>query len=166
MIYIFNILSDEHDDFFLQIKINPENTFFDFHNFIQSELNFDKSQMASFFLCNKIWEKQKELPLLDIETDKNIMQENKIADIVKNKNDKLLYVFDLFSERMLFISLLKIDEKQNINKPICIEKKGTTPKQIIISDTDIDLYGDNLIDDDINDEFNDMQIDNIDDYNI
>ena len=163
MIYIFNILSADNDNFFMQIKIDARKNFFDLHNFIQAELNFDKSQMASFFLCNKTWGKQKEIPLLDIETDKNIMIETKIADAIKDKTDKLLYVFDLFSDRALFISLLTIDKNQKLKKTICSQKNGEVPMQIIISDTNID-FTDDIIDDDINDEFNDIQFDNIDDY--
>ena len=163
MIYVFNILSADNDDFFMQIKIDAKKTLFDLHVFIQTELNFDKSQMASFFLCNESWEKQKEYPLLDIETDKNIMNETKIDDIVKDKNNKLLYVFDLFSDRALFISLLTSEKIQEPNKTVCTEKKGTIPEQTIISDN-LDFNDNDFIDDDIDDEFNDMQFDNIDDY--
>ncbi len=165
MIYIFNILSADNDDFFMQIKIDSENNLYDLHNFIQNELKFDKSQMASFFLCNKTWEKQKELPLLDIETNKNIMQETKISDVIKDKNNKLLYVFDLFSDRALFISLLDIDKKNETKKIICSEKKGTIPEQIIISDNLNFDNADDFLDDEFNDDFNeDLGFENIDDY--
>jgi hypothetical protein len=35
----------------------------DFHNLLQDELEFDKSQMASFFMATDNWEKEEEFTL-------------------------------------------------------------------------------------------------------
>lgn len=162
MDYIFNILSADSEDFFLQIIINEKATFFEFHKFIQAELGYDNSQMATFYSSNDDWEKINEIPLLDMETNKNLMEETTINKIAKNKKDKLLYVFDLFSERAFFISLLDIKENK-IKTPKCIQKKGNIPEQIIISSKEIN-FNDYSEDDDIKDEFDDIQFEDIDDY--
>lgn len=162
MDYIFNILSADSEDFFLQIIINEKATFFEFHKFIQAELGYDNSQMATFYSSNDDWEKINEIPLLDMETNKNLMEETIINKIAKNKKDKLLYVFDLFSERAFFISLLDIKENK-IKTPKCIQKKGNIPEQIIISSKEIN-FNDYIEDDDIKDEFDDIQFEDIDDY--
>ena len=41
-------------------------TFLDLHVFIQQLLHFDEGQMASFFITDDDWQKNKEITLFDI----------------------------------------------------------------------------------------------------
>ena len=63
MIYRFTIISDEVDDFVREIQIDPEATFYDFHEAILKSVGYANDQMTSFFICDDDWEKGKEVTL-------------------------------------------------------------------------------------------------------
>ena len=63
MIYRFTIISDEVDDFVREIQIDPEATFYDFHEAILKSAGYTNDQMTSFFICDDDWEKEKEITL-------------------------------------------------------------------------------------------------------
>ena len=60
MIYRFTIISDEVDDFVREIQIDPEATFYDFHEAILKSVGYANDQMTSFFICDDDWEKGKD----------------------------------------------------------------------------------------------------------
>ena len=68
-IYTFRAISQEAEDFVLEIELRSDHTFHDFHKSIQEELNYDTSQMASFYLTNYKWEKEKEVTLFEMFSD-------------------------------------------------------------------------------------------------
>ena len=59
MIYRFTLISDEADDFIREIQIDPEATFYDFHEAIVKSVGYTDDQMTSFFICDDDWEKEK-----------------------------------------------------------------------------------------------------------
>ena len=59
MIYRFTLISDEADDFIREIQIDPEATFYDFHEAIVKSVGYTDDQMTSFFICDYDWEKEK-----------------------------------------------------------------------------------------------------------
>ena len=66
MIYRFTIISDEVDDFVREIQIDPEATFYDFHEAILKSVGYANDQMTSFFICDDDWEKGKEVTLEEV----------------------------------------------------------------------------------------------------
>ncbi len=103
MVYKFVVLSDEDESFVREFEFLDSHTLMDFHNMIQDELEFDKSQMASFFLATDNWEKEEEFTLFDMGTGSSTMEIAVLEDIIFRKNQKLLYVFDFFNDRGLFV---------------------------------------------------------------
>ena len=99
MVYKFVVLSDEDESFVREFEFLDTHTLLDFHNLIQDELEFDKSQMASFFMATDNWEKEEEFTLFDMGTGSSTMEVAVLEDIIFRKNQKLLYVFDFFNER-------------------------------------------------------------------
>ena len=59
MIYRFTIISDEVDDFVREIQIDPEATFYDFHEAILKSAGYTNDQMTSFFICDDDWERER-----------------------------------------------------------------------------------------------------------
>ncbi|MBA7535736.1 hypothetical protein ES705_27994 [subsurface metagenome] len=167
MVYTFRILSHEEKDFVRDFEIHSEQTFFDFHNAIQDELRWDKSQMASFIFTNDKWEKEGEINLFDMSEDGSsdlpVMHKAVLKEFLQEERQKMLYVHDFFSERAFFIELAKITEETKDKKyPFCTRAEGRTPQQILIEDNNIDniLYGE--FEDEDSDE--DIRFENIDDY--
>ena len=66
MIYSFRIVSDEITNFKREIEIDASATFLDLKNAICESVGYKKDELASFFICNEGWEKEKEITLEDM----------------------------------------------------------------------------------------------------
>lgn len=146
MIYKFRILCDEIDEFIRVFEVPARYTFYDFHLALQKELGYDTSQIASFFISNERWDKLQEFTLadlVDIEDNKNEvtpMENAMLNDFLHDKKDRLLYIFDVFSERSLFIELVDIIDNfdEEVDYPVCTYSAGNAPQQILIDDFNFD----------------------------
>ena len=159
MIYKFRMISHEEEQFVRDFEVLSGQTFYDLHMTIQNELRFDTSQIASFDLCNDEWEKEKEITLFDISEDPDkevlVMDKAIISDHIKKTKQKLLYVFDVFNERVFFMEVAEIHQNKIHKKyPVCTFKKGCPPQQILMDQI---FLGKGM------DDFNDFQSDLMDD---
>ena len=123
MIYRFTIISDEVDDFVREIQIDPEATFFDFHEAILKSVGYANDQMTSFFICDDDWDNP--------EIDSWVMKDTTISELVEDEKQKLLYVFDYITERCFFIELSEIITGKDMNGAKCTKKSGDAPKQTV-----------------------------------
>ena len=163
MVYKFRLISDENENFFRDIEIKSTNNFFEFHQIIQNSVNFDKSQIASFFISNSEWEKLEEITLMDMsdfdETKIHVMHKTKLDQFIKEVGDKLIYAFDFFSDRCFYIELMKSSKNDTSKKyPVLINGQGKAPKQILVADININDFND-IFDDDLED---DMKFESLD----
>ncbi len=145
LVYTFRMISNEEDDFRRDFEIRADQTFFDLHLTIQKNLGYDKSQMASFILTNEKWEKQEEITLFDMKDEQTenalIMDKVTIGKVCKELKQKLLYLYDYFSDRCFFIELVNIeDEDPGVDYPRCIRANGKIPIQIVMEDNNIDSF--------------------------
>jgi len=149
MVYKFVVLSDEDDSFVREFEFLDSHTLMDFHNLIQDELEFDKSQMASFFLATDNWEKEEEFTLFDMGIGSSTMEVAVLEDIIFRKNQKLLYVFDFFNDRALFVEFTgEAKEVDGRELPACTNSKGVPPKQIIFGGASRKLYNNIVVSED------------------
>ncbi len=131
MVLKFVMLSDEDESFVREFEFLDSHTLLDFHYAIQDELEFDRSQLASFFMTSDNWEKEEEFTLFDMGANSATMDETLIDDVIIRKNQKLLYVFDYFNDRALFIEYIgEAEEDEDTEYPVCTGGKGEAPKQI------------------------------------
>lgn len=153
MVFKFVILSDEDESFVREFEFLDTHTLLDFHTLLQEELEFDKSQMASFFLASDNWEKEEEFTLFDMGTGSSTMDSAILDDIIFRKNQKLLYVFDFFNDRALFIEYTgEAKESQGKEYPSCTSSKGLPPKQILFGSAKRKAYNNIIVSDDDDDE--------------
>lgn len=175
MVYKFTILSDEVDNFVRIITIDSEATFFDLHNAILDSVNYEKNQMTTFFLCSENWEKGQEVTLVEMESsseyDNLVMEDTKLEDLLTDEDQKLLYVFDMMSDRVFFMELSEIIPRKNLDKAVCISSDGEAPLQIMADEglnaapkasLDENFYGDEDFElDELDEEgFGEMNFDN------
>ena len=148
MIYRFTIISDETEDFVREIQIDPDATFFDFHEAILESVGYSNDQMTSFFICDEDWEKEQEITLEDMGTssdeDSYIMRETRLSELVEDEKQRLLYVFDPLTERVFFIELSEIEYGKDIEKAVCTRKEGEAPQQTVDFDEMLATTGTNL----------------------
>lgn len=136
MVYKFRLLSDEVKDFVRDIEIRSDQTFYDFHKLIQDEFGYDSSQIASFFIANKKWEKDKEFTLFDMSDEENNqtipMDKAILKNFIHDPRQRLIYVFDVFNERSFFIELIETQKEIKYSDyPAVIFAKGNPPQQIL-----------------------------------
>jgi hypothetical protein len=149
MVYKFVVLSDEDESFIREFEFLDSNTLLDFHNLIQDELEFDKSQMASFFMTTDNWEKEEEFTLFDMGAGSSTMDTALLEDVIFRKNQKLLYVFDFFNERSLFLEYTgEAKEIDGREYPSCTNSKGVSPKQVVFGGSVSKLYNNIIVSND------------------
>ncbi|HEY5470646.1 MAG TPA: hypothetical protein VIK07_08990 [Bacteroidales bacterium] len=149
MVYKFVVLSDEDESFIREFEFLDSNTLLDFHNLIQDELEFDKSQMASFFMTTDNWEKEEEFTLFDMGAGSSTMDTALLEDIIFRKSQKLLYVFDFFNERSLFLEYTgEAKEIDGREYPSCTNSKGVPPKQVVFGGSVSKLYNNIVVSND------------------
>lgn len=138
MIFNFRIVSDEVDNFKREIEIDATSTFLDLKKAICACVGYDATQMASFFICNRDWEKEKEITFEDMGVDDDqdvwLMDESVLADFIEDEGQKLLYVFDYMTERMFFIEMTKLVTGKTLKDPLCTLSLGTPPPETVSLD--------------------------------
>jgi hypothetical protein len=106
------------------------------------------------------WEKEEEFTLFDMGTGSSTMEVAVLEDIIFRKNQKLLYVFDFFNERSLFVEYTgEAKEIDGREYPSCTNSKGVPPKQVIFGGTARKLYNNIVVSDDEDEdepEFDDL----------
>ncbi len=174
MIYKFTILSDEVDNFVRVLEADSEATFLDLHNAILDSVKYEKNQMTTFYICNDEWEKGQEVTLVEMDSgseyDNMVMEDTKLEELLSDEKQKLLYVFDLISDRAFFIELSEIIPRKYLDKPVVVSVKGNAPQQILADEAvtvapkinlDDNFYGDEDFElDELDEEgFGDMNFD-------
>ena len=133
MIYHFRIVSDETKDFIFEMLIDSGALFSDFNAFIQGHLDFDKKEMTSFFLTDSEGNKEIEITLFDMgdsETEQLVMDKVHLEELINNGHQNLLYMFDMYNNRYLYIDLVDTKDGQ-IDTPKCVLIEGTPPEQFV-----------------------------------
>jgi len=144
-VYRFRLLFEEQEDFLRDIEIKPGQTFKDFHDIILQSVEIESNELASFFVCDPGWNKQREITLIDMglkEPDADfdederkpvsvpipvmIMEDVKIREVIDDPHQRILFEYNFLNPTTFFIELIKIvegDPKKTY--PICVKKEGT-----------------------------------------
>lgn len=165
MIYLFRIISDENPDFFRDLVADASDTFLEFHQTLQKELGYDPTQLASFFITNHQWEKQQEITLIDMMPDAGVttftMDQVCLEEHISELNQRMIYVFDFFSNRAFFIELIETaEETSSKNTPFIGHSKGEPPPQLALDRLLDEEEEDNKLFD--GDDQEDLRLDDLD----
>lgn len=133
MIYKITFSCEEADGFRRVFECDSEATFLDLHEAILKSVGYPDDQMTSFFMMNDRWEKEQEVTLIEMESsydyDNMTMNETRLSDLLSEKGQRLIYIFDPMFERYFFGSLKEI-KAGTANGVECVESKGKAPKQL------------------------------------
>jgi hypothetical protein len=147
--YRFRLLCDDQEDFLRDLEIKPGQTFKEFHNIILESVGIEGQELASFFVCDRRWNKQHEITLINMMDSEekpivenfnvededaptnvhipvSVMDDVKIRDVIEDPHQRLLYEYDFLNPRTFFIELMRImdaDEKKTY--PLCVKKEGS-----------------------------------------
>lgn len=171
MIFNFRMLSDEDENFLRDYEIPYSLTLKDFHNFICDDLEYDQYEMSSFFLSDNQWQKLQEFTIDDMGMESvddgfpsPIPMENiTLGEIIHDKFQRLLYVFDVYEDRAFFLELLEAKkESDGVEYPRVQLANGEAPDQFdsskskgnrSIFEEAMDDWGDYEGDDSYDDEY-------------
>ena len=136
MIYKFQIISQESQNFNLEVDVDGDSNFYELHAVIQNTLGYQSHQLASFFVSDQNGKNVKEVSMLDAGNGLNgfpnySMIRTKISDLVFSKNNSISYTFDLFNNRSLNVELTGIFMKKNLKEPLVTLSEGDAPVQIL-----------------------------------
>jgi hypothetical protein len=149
MIYHFRVISNEVDDFIFDLAIDSNQLFIDLHTYIQQELGFDPSQLTSFFITDDEWNKEIEITQLDMLGNSDlirVMDQVKLEELLTQAKQRLLYAFDLLTDRVLFMELTEI-KAGSLATCSTLRREGANPPPVV----EDPLFG---ADDEYNEEFN------------
>ena len=139
MICVFEITSDDNPDFKRVIHINSKDTFGDLHQVIQDTSGFDQSEVASFFVTDELGRKKTEVGQNDSyqKFPKVLsMYHTKLEFCISEIGQKLMYVFDFFNDRYLYVEFKEKLMKTDLKEPFVAYEKGNAPSQFLLNDYD------------------------------
>jgi hypothetical protein len=88
------------------------------------------------------------------------MENAVLEEVIYRKNQKLLYVFDFFNDRALFIEYVgEIKEDEEREYPVCTNSKGLPPKQVTFGGVARKKYNSLVVTDDDDDEVDEDVVD-------
>ena len=131
-IYRFKMTLADNEELLRVIDIPGNYTFEAFHFAILSAINFDDSQLASFYLGDSQWNKGQEVTLMDMgdESAPITMRDARIDQMLSKKGDKLIYVYDFILMWTFYLELQDIlEHNPNWDYPMLVEEKGEAPDQ-------------------------------------
>ena len=133
MIYTLTFSSEEVENFRLVFAADSGSSFLELHKAILAAAKYTDDQMTSFFMCNDRWEKEQEVTLVEMdrsfEYDNMIMEDTRLEDLLHEKGDRLIYIFDPMFERYFFGRLT--DMKAGHQDGVTLkQKQGKAPKQL------------------------------------
>ena len=119
MIYRFRMLRDENDNFVRDFEVKATDTLLDLHEFIIKMLRYDQC-MASFFTADDRWERTQEYTYMDMDGGMGDggngmplpMAMARLEEVLTHLHDRLIYVFDPFTQRAYYIELIEAKEPQ------------------------------------------------------
>lgn len=137
MLYQFKITSNEKNDFMLLAAMNSEDTFADLHLLLQNNCCLEPDQLASFFVAGSNCGRKTEISQLNMgwdKPDKLVMDRTPLQQVLNQQNQKLCYVFDFFTDRLLNIELTQIFMGKQLSEPSVIFQNGNAPAQMLEED--------------------------------
>lgn len=131
MVYKIRVILNTEEDVIRDIAIHSGSSLEDLHNSITNSFGFTGDQMASFYRSDDTWVQGEEHPLFDMGEgrDRKIqMSEIKLEDVLKQANDKMIYVYDFFNMWSFYVELIENDfEHSNIELPALLLSLGVVP---------------------------------------
>jgi len=149
--YRFRILSEQNEDFLLDIDVLANQTFLDLHNTIKSFCNINSNELASFYICDDKWRKKKEIMLIDMnlensEQEQNsepviLMEDIKLNQIINNPHQKFIYVYDFMKMHTFYVEMMSVKQSDDKQKyPLLVKKESTI--NLNIASKNIELIDD------------------------
>lgn len=168
MLYKFRIVSDEVENFKLEILIDSDDTFMRLRNAIIDAVGYDRNQLDSFFICDDDWTHRTEITQVEMDTDSDedvwLMEDTQLSELIEEEGQRLTFMFDYMTGRQFYMEMKEIITNKILHDPLCQRKEGKVPPQTKeiesydskyevpsaaeLEEIDEDFYGEDGYDDD------------------
>lgn len=150
--YKFRVYYDEVEDFVRDIEILSNDNFENFHKILLSSIGLDGQELASFYICDSKWNKQKEISLMDMGDDSekedpeyeegdefslrsklpiSVMKDSLLKEFITDPHQHIMYEYDFLNPKVFYIELLKVLTAEDVVQyPRCTNKVKELPKQV------------------------------------
>lgn len=127
--YKFKVFYDEVEDFVRDVEILANDNFESFHKLLYDCLGLKGNEYASFAVCDRKWNKQKEITLTDMSDDedaevpeyaeedaystrcrlpKYVMKDAVIKDFITDPHQNIMYEYDFMDPKIFYVELQKV----------------------------------------------------------
>lgn len=164
MILKIRVILEAEQDVFRDIEIDENQHLTELHEAIKNAFELEGDEMASFYLSNNDWFQGSEIPLenLSEEGDVETMAQITVGQVIPEKGNKMIYVYDFFSLWTFYVEVVETDViSVNEKLPAVVFSYGERPEEApendMLGDLDFDLDFDDEDDDDYStlDEYED-----------
>jgi hypothetical protein len=144
-VYRFRVTFEDQEDVYREIEIRANQNFEELHYAILQAIGFDTQHQASFYMSDDFWRKGQEITLNPVPQDDDdddrpawkkkqappkLMKQCKVAAMVEDPHQKIVYIYDPKANWVLYLELVKIvSEDAKASYPKCIKTVGAAPKQ-------------------------------------
>jgi hypothetical protein len=129
-VFKLRVIIDTEEDVFRDIEMSAQSTFHQLHETILHSFQFEKGEMASFYLSNDEWEKGLEIPLMDMGEGVVSMENALLSEMLQSAGNKVLYVYDFLRMWIFYIEVMEVLEADaNQVYPVVSLTFGEAPSQ-------------------------------------
>jgi hypothetical protein len=142
--YKFRLLFDDVDDFVRDYEVLACQTFKAFHDVIVKSIKgLSQKELASFYICNRKWDKVREITLLDMSeqiedrpdeeagTQIVCMSEAVISEFIDDPHQRLIYEYDFIHTKTFYIELMETFLKDSrLKYPRCAYASKELPEEV------------------------------------
>ena len=192
--YKFRVYYDEVEDFVRDIEILSNDNFENFHKILFSSIGLKGNELASFYLCDSKWNKQKEISLMDMGDDSEkeepeyededsyslrsklpifVMKDSLLKDFISDPHQHIIYEYDFLNPKVFYIELLKaLPAEEGVEYPRCTHSVKEMPKElknVVLPNPDDDFKLEDEDEDDndgFDDGYDEMDLNGLDEFNI
>lgn len=133
----FKVWMEDYPDVIRTLDLRADQTFEDLHQAILKSVNFDTTQLASFYVCNEDWEKKVEITLIDMSMDEGdivpVMSETPISNYMQHVGEKLIFEYDFVMMWRFLAEVEAIRPASEVKKsevfPALVYSEGEAPQQ-------------------------------------
>lgn len=110
MVLRITLISQEVEDFVLELKIDADASFADLHRLILRNCGFEEAHGQRFFICDESWHPTQRILLSDeenvnIDEDVYLMDDTDLGEFLEDEGQRLTYRFDPENRRMFLLEL-------------------------------------------------------------
>ena len=185
--YKFRVYYDEIEDFVRDIEIISSDNFESLHKALLAAIQLSGQELASFYICDTKWNKQKEISLIDMQDESEkidphyddedefalrsklpifVMKDSLLKDFITDPHQHIIFEYDFLTPKIFYIELLKsLPAEKGVTYPRCSYKVKDFPKENLslnLPNPEDDYLDNQDLEDDLDNDFPDGYDDQLD----